>query len=292
MVRPQLLHANSLSTARIAGPVAAARGLAGIGHLRDIVKLSPQAIADLNANCRLIAVSRSTRDFHVAQGIDAPRCATIYNGVDLSQFRPQPSTGLMHRELRLPPCTRLVAMIGQLGQRKGMDVALGAAWQISADLPELHWLVIGERTSHKPEALDFEARLHGMAAEAPLAGRVHFLGPREDVADILPECELLVHAARQEPLGRVLLEAAACGLAVVATDVGGTREIFPSESDGALVVRPDDGSALASAVASLLRDDSRRRELGRAARRRAEAAFDIRDAAARLIEEYQRALSR
>jgi glycosyltransferase involved in cell wall biosynthesis len=90
----------------------------------------------------------------------------------------------------------------------------------------------------------------------------------------------------------VLLEAAACGLAVVATDVGGTREIFPSESDGALVVRPDDGSALASAVASLLRDDSRRRELGRAARRRAEMAFDIRDAAARLIEEYQRALSR
>ena len=128
------------------------------------------------------------------------------------------------------------------------------------------------------------------AQEPPLAGRVHFLGTRNDVPQLLPECALLVHAARQEPLGRVLLEAAACGLAVVATDVGGTREIFPTEADGAVLVPADDPVAIADAVTALLGDDARRAALGRAGRRRAEAAFDVHSAAARLIDLYQSVL--
>jgi glycosyltransferase involved in cell wall biosynthesis len=129
-----------------------------------------------------------------------------------------------------------------------------------------------------------------MANELPLTGRVHFLGRREDVPSLLPECVLLVHAARQEPLGRVLLEAAACGLAVVATDVGGTREIFPTEADGAVLVPPDNPRALAGTVVRLLADDAGRVELGHAARRRIADAFDARLAAERLIAEYQAVL--
>jgi glycosyltransferase involved in cell wall biosynthesis len=117
------------------------------------------------------------------------------------------------------------------------------------------------------------------------------LGTCADVAPVLRECELLVHAARQEPLGRVLLEAAACGLAIVATNVGGTREIFPAEADAAILVPPDQRTALAEAVAGLFGDDERRRKLGSSARRRIEQAFDIRDAAARLIQRYQAVLT-
>src|SRR5262245_23991865 len=63
--QPDLLHANSLSTSRISGPVAVETRTRSIGHLRDIVKLSTQAIDDLNSHQQLIAVSRATRDFHV-----------------------------------------------------------------------------------------------------------------------------------------------------------------------------------------------------------------------------------
>jgi glycosyltransferase involved in cell wall biosynthesis len=286
-LRPDVVHANSLSTARIAGPVVAAAGVPSIGHLRDIVRLSRQAVADLNCQRRLIAVSEAARAFHVGQGVDAGRCVAIHNGVDLGLFRPRPATGYLHRELRLPPDARLVATIGQIGMRKGTDVALAAAKVVAAELPIMHWLIIGERTSDKVEAMEFEQRLHAVAAEPPLAGRVHFLGCREDVCDILPECTLLVHAARQEPLGRILLEAAACGLAVVATDVGGTREIFPNESDSAALVRADDCAALAGATLELLTDEPRRVSLGHAGRLRAEAAFDVKVAAARLIDQYQ-----
>ena len=125
--RPDLLHANSLSTARIAGPVAVESGVRSIGHLRDIIKLTAQAIDDLNPHDRLVAVSQATRDFHVAQGLDAAKCVVVNNGVDLDEFRPRPPSGYLHRELGLPPRRSLIAVIGQLGLRKGTDVALSAA---------------------------------------------------------------------------------------------------------------------------------------------------------------------
>ncbi len=289
--RPELVHANSLSMARIAGPVAAACRVPSVGHLRDIVKLSRQAIEDLNEHRLLIAVSEATRDFHMAQSLDGRNCVVAYNGVDLDEFHPRPPTGYLHRELALRPSARLIATIGQLGLRKGTDIALSAAALVAAEVSDVHWLVVGERTSNKEESRDYEAQLRSIANEAPLFGRVHFLGRRCDVSQLLAECELLVHAARQEPLGRVLLESAASGLAVVATDVGGTREIFPTEADGALLVPADDHVALAAAVRELLGNEERRLLLGASGRRRAERQFDIRQAAARLVEIYQSALT-
>ena len=83
--------------------------------------------------------------------------------------------------------------------------------------------------------------------------------------ELLAELTLLVHPARQEPLGRVLLEAAAAGVPVVATDVGGTREIF-SDDEAELIV-PDDVAALAAAIERMLADESLRRRRGAAASR-------------------------
>jgi glycosyltransferase involved in cell wall biosynthesis len=286
-VGPDFVHANSLSIARVAGPVAASARIPSIGHLRDIIKLSEQVVADLNCHQRLIAVSRATRDFHVLQGVNAAKCVALHNGIDLEKFQPRPATGYLHRELGLPPSARLIATIGQIGLRKGADVVLAAALQVADKLPDIHWLVVGQRTSTKEESLDFERLLHDIASEPLLSGRAHFLGQRDDVAALMNECTLLVHAARQEPLSRVLLEAAASGTPILATEVGGTREIFPSEAEGAVLLPSDNRDALAQAMVALCREDARRAALGRAARRRAESAFDVRAASARLIEQYQ-----
>jgi glycosyltransferase involved in cell wall biosynthesis len=186
---------------------------------------------------------------------------------------------------------QLIATIGQLGPRKGMDVILQAAFQIAPILPDIHWLIVGERTSNKAESRNFEANLKGTSHVPQLRDRIHFLGSRNDVPQLLNECTLVVHGARQEPLGRVLLEAAASGVAVVATDVGGTREIFRTELDGAILVPPDDEHALAEAMLTLLQNDARRQSLARAARRRAEEAFDIRYAAQRLVAQYDEVLN-
>jgi len=208
----------------------------------------------------------------------------LYNGVDLREFRPRPPTGYLHRQLGLSSDALLVGAIGQIGLRKGQDVLLRAAEMLPLALPEVHYLIVGQRSSNKAESRQFEASLHA-AAKGALAGRVHFLGVRDDVDRLLNELTLLVHPARQEPLGRVLLEAAASGVAVVATDVGGTPEIFPSGATARLVP-PDDPTALAAAMRELLLDNSLRQQLGHAARQRAEAAFSADRAAAEIAAHY------
>jgi glycosyltransferase involved in cell wall biosynthesis len=290
-LRPDLVHANSLSMARIAGPVTAQRRVPSLGHIRDIVTLSRQAVDDVNANRQLVAVSHATRDFHVNQGIAGKKCFVSYNGVDLNEFHLRPPNGYLHQELRLHASTRLIVTISQIGPRKGTDIVLRAASEIAAKAPDVHWVIVGERTSNKAESREFEVMLNSAAHAPPLMGRVHFLGSRNDVPQLLNECVLLVHGARQEPLGRALLEAAASGVAVVATDVGGTREIFPTDLSGAILVPPDDAKAMADAMLALLRDDPRRQSFARAARSRATDAFDIRCAAQRLIEHYEAVVS-
>ena len=285
--RPELIHANSLAMSRLVGPLAQQAGVPSLGHLRDILRLSPAAYADLNANRRLLAVSRATRDFHIAAGLDAERTVVLYNGVDLDAFRPRSPSGYLHRELDLPAGARLVAAIGQISLRKGFDAFLDAARTVPAGKDELHFLIVGERHASKDEVVEFERDLHSAAESPPLAGRVHFLGRRDDVPQILNEIDLLVHPARQEPLGRVLLEAAASGVAIVATDVGGTAETFPPESQAAVLLRPDSPPQMAAAIEGICGDPTLRRELRQSARRRAEEAFDIRTAAAALVKHYR-----
>ncbi|MFP6610969.1 MAG: glycosyltransferase, partial [Pirellulales bacterium] len=113
---------------------------------------------------------------------------------------------------------------------------------------------------------------------------------RDDIARIVPEFTMLVHPARQEPLGRVLLEAAACGISVVATDVGGTGEILGEHTPAARIVDAEDVTALATAVGDLLETPSERRRLGELARRRAETRFDRCKSADNLISHYRTVL--
>ena len=286
-LRPALIHANSLAMSRLSGPVVRARGIPGLGHLRDILRVNRRVRSDLGDHPRLLAVSQATRHWYVAAGLDPGRVRVLYNGVDVQTFRPRPPTGWLHRELGLPARSRAVAAIGQLGMRKGLDVYLAAAARVAPRLPEVHFLLAGARYSGKQEALDFEVRLRERARRGPLAGRCHFLGVRDDVPRLLNELTLLVHAARQEPLGRVLLEAAASGLAVIATDVGGTREIFPPQRHAARLLPPDDPNRLAAAMIDLLGDTAARQRMGWNARRRIVAAFQAEHAARHLWQHYQ-----
>ena len=119
-----------------------------------------------------------------------------------------------------------------------------------------HLAIVGERYSAKEEAIEFENILRATASHPPLGGRVHFLGVRSDVSRLMNEATLLVHAARQEPLGRVLLEAMSTGTPTVATEVGGTAEILASPSLREFLVPPADPTQLSKRILDLLSDDT------------------------------------
>lgn len=276
-----LLHANSLSMARLTGAVADRLPIPTTGHIRDMVRLSAAAVADLNRNRGLVVVSNATRSYHVDQGIDLARLTTLYNGVDLERFAPSPPTDGLKQELGLPEDAFVIATVGQIGLRKGHDTLAEAAILIGSEIPVAHFLIIGERYSEKAESIEFERRVFAMLEAAGLGHRVHRLGYRPDMDQLLPEIDLLVHPARQEPLGRVLLEAAACGTPIVATDVGGTSEILRDRVT-ALLVPPGSPTALARAVVELAGNPWRRMQYAAMARRAIEEHFDIRGAARNL----------
>jgi glycosyltransferase involved in cell wall biosynthesis len=287
-LRPRLVHANSLAMGRLTGPIAARIAIPSIAHLRDIVGLSRRAVCDLNRNDRLLAVSDAVRRFHVAQGASAANTHILYNGVDLQAFEPRARTGWLCGELGVPQETLLVGGIGQISLRKGWDVLLSVARDVLGRLPNVAFVLVGARYSEKAETRAVELALTELVNAFPR--QVFWLGQRDDVPRILSELDVLAHAARQEPLGRVLLESAATGVAIAATDVGGTSEIFAPPtlpSPAAVLVRPDDAPALAGAILELLANAPRREELGRLARRRAVEAFDAAAAAAGLLRHYQ-----
>lgn len=197
----------------------------------------------------------------------------------------------MHRELSIPRDSRLVVAIGQIGLRKGWNVLFDAAMPVCGQLPDVHFLLVGARHSEKAESQRYEADLRERVLTAGLSHRFHWLGERRDVPRILNEADVLVHPAREEPLGRVLIEAAASGVPVVATDVGGTREIIDSEISGRLVPR-DNAAAFTMAIRAVLTDESLSSRFRLAARQIAEQRFDIVDAAKRHAQFWGETVSR
>ncbi|WP_437230543.1 glycosyltransferase family 4 protein [Planctomicrobium sp. SH661] len=286
----ELLHANSLSMARQLGEAAPHLNRPTSAHIRDIMKLSRGAVQALNQHRFLAAVSHATRTAHVEQGIQPERLITLYNGVDGSRFRPAARTGWLHREFNLPPQIRLAATIGQICLRKGQNDLAAAAVLLRETCPDLHFLLVGERHSTKAESLEFDAALTETFREAGMEHRLHRLGFRNDISTLLTEIDLLIHPARQEPLGRVLLEAAACGVPIVATNVGGTPEIL-KHGESAWLVPPARPDAIASGVETLLSELDLARALGAAARRDVLQRFSIESAATALLNFWRGALN-
>jgi len=285
-----LLHANSLTMSRRLGRVSARLPCPTTGHVRDIMKLSGSAVAALEQHQGLVAVSQAVEQSLLSQGVPAGKIHCIYNGVDLVRFRPREKEGKLLRELSLPVESRLAATIGQICLRKGQNDLAAAAVLLKDRFPHLHFLLVGQRHSAKQESLNFDEGITQAFRQAGMAARLHRLEFREEIPEILNEIDLLIHPARQEPLGRVLLEAAASGCPIIATDVGGTSEILAHGATGWLVP-PALPAALADGVARLLADPALARHLGAAARREMEQRFSARPAAKRLLKFWKTILA-
>ncbi|MGE3315809.1 MAG: glycosyltransferase family 4 protein [Planctomycetaceae bacterium] len=275
---PAIVHANSLSMGRLIGAISDELDVPTVSHLRDILKLSAATIAELNQNTLLLAVSQATRDFHVAQGLDAERTRVVYNGVDCGLFRPEPKVPGVRRTMQIPDDAFIALTVGQIGPRKGLDILLDAALRVQAERPDVYFVLVGTRNSSKEESVNFERALFMRIGAEHLADRIRVMGDVPDVERLMRNSDLLVHAARQEPLGRVLLEAAACGLPIVATDVGGTSEIL-DDGLSARLVPAGDATSLANAIIEMRDNPQQRVSFGKAARHRAVEKFSISEAA-------------
>ena len=289
-----IVHANSLSMSRILGAAEDLKCVT-VGHVRDIMKVSAKVINDLNQVDMLIAVSAATRLALTEQGVQTDRVTKVFNGVDEDVFG-ETANGRDNKnadetwrcKLGLSSDAVLIGGVGQIGLRKGWPVLCDAVEKIIDDFPQLHVVIAGERYSQKQESSDYEKSLACRATSGSLAGRLHWVGYVDAMPEFLRQINVLAHPALQEPLGRVLLEAAASQTPVVATHVGGTAEIFGDHA--ALLVDAGDAQGLATALRDVLLDSATAKERAVLAKERIGSLFSIREFHDAILQVYRLAL--
>lgn len=199
---------------------------------------------------RVICVSESVRE-QVLEGMGRScRTSVVYNGVDPELFSPsdEPSSE-----------SPVILSVGNLLSSKGHELLVRGASSLASEFPALRWEFIG----HGPE----RSRLQNLAQQLAVDARVRFLGrqPRQQVARAMRRCTVFALPSRYEGLGSVYLEAMSTSKPVIGCRGQGIAEIIRHGSNGFLV-GPNNEKELTLAIAMLLRDESRRRNLGMAAR--------------------------
>jgi teichuronic acid biosynthesis glycosyltransferase TuaC len=226
---------------------------------------------------RVFAVSESLRRLAVSLGVPESRVKTVPNGVDAERF--QPKSRLQARtRLGLAVDANVLITIGGLVERKGFHRVIACIPMLIKAYPKLHYLIVG---GPGPEG-DFGAVLRNQVNSLGLNGHVTFLGPLDPdgVSEALSAADVFVLATRNEGWANVLLEAMACGLPVVATDVGGNAEVVRTRDLGTLVPFGD-GTALEAAL-----EDALRRQWNRDSIRAFAASNRWQDRVDTLIQEF------
>jgi len=178
-------------------------------------------------------------------------------GVDTTLYYPANAAGNLRRELGLSDDTQLVCCIAEFTPNKNHAVLFESWHQVSAAFPMAHLLLVGSTGRC--------TQVQRQAANMELP-RVHFLGRRDDVPDILRQVNVLVLISRREGLPRVVIEAMATGVPVVASAVRGNRDLVRPGTNGWLV-DPSKPAECAEALMECLADPEQGRRLGANGRR-------------------------
>jgi len=192
------------------------------------------------------------------------KVSVVHNGIDLEWFAdPVEIPSSYHYD----PAWKLILIVARVSHWKRHDVALSAFESAAGDDPTVHLVCIGASDHAEP---GWWSLLQERTRRSPFAGRIHWLGKIEDVRPWYQRATLLWLASENEPFGRVLVEAMASGLPVIATRGGGVPEIVRHEREG-LLVKTGDASELAAATKRMLSDELFRLRLSRSAKDRANA---------------------
>ena len=216
-------------------------------------------------------------------GFPADKIFRIYNGISLAKLE-NASQGRLRDELGLRNGSKLVGMVANIRGSKGYEYFIRAARQVCAADPQTRFVAVGDIDQ------ELAKPLWQLLDEFKLRDRVHFLGFREDVPEILRDLDVFVLSSTSEGLPLVTLEAMGAGKPVVVTRCGGPQEVVDEGRTG-YVVPPADAGALAERIWELLRSPEEAANLGAAAREKVQREFSVERMVANYEELYERVLN-
>lgn len=279
--RIDLLHANNnleRDAMVILGGVLA--GVPIVAHERQLVPCSALTRWLSRRVHTLICISDVVLEFTRTSGARPRTRRRIHNALDLEAVRAV-------RPALLPGRPR-VGIVGRIMPKKGQRHFIEAARIVRDAVPEAEFFIIGRATE---EDRAYEAECHTLASRLGLDGALHWTGYLEEPLGLMASLDVCVHAAVEpEPFGRVVIEALALGVPVVATAVGGPVEIIEDRVSGFLIP-PADAASIAARTIDLLRDRGLAERIRQGGSERVERAFSMAAYIREIERVYEDALS-
>jgi glycosyltransferase involved in cell wall biosynthesis len=226
-----------------------------VRHLSTPVK----SVLSYNLSDRVVTVSQQVYDYLLHRGVAREKLRLIYTGIDTERFRPGHGLDL-HRTFGIPEGKLVVGIVAVLrGAKRHLDLL-----EAIRPLPEIAVLIVG----NGPQ----ESKIRRAIEEMGLEDRVVMAGHREDIHRILPALDLFVLPSRMEALGTAILEASACAVPVLGSNVGGIPECVLDGKTGYLFEK-ENPEELRHKLKLLIDHPKRRREMGEAGRKMVEERF-------------------
>jgi glycosyltransferase involved in cell wall biosynthesis len=261
-----LIHSNTSRATLYAGPVAKILGIPLIWHVRIP---HPDNLLDrllVLFSSRIITVSRTVKKRF--KWFKKNKVEIIYNGVDTQEFSPGLAQDDVRKKYHINSEDMVIGTVGRLSPEKGFEYLISAIREVVNVYPRTKVLIVGAGDEK------YRLSLQEKVKDLELSSHIIFVGFYDDIPHILRCMDIFSLPSLSEGFNRSLLEAMACGLPVVATDVGGNVEIIKDGVNG-LLVPPSKPRALASAITELLKDKEKIRKMGLEGRRIVEEDFSI-----------------
>jgi len=284
---PDAIHANSIRAGLVATAASVGTSTPVFWHLQDELPRHPLSTAirlcvAASPRVRLIAASKATADSFRGRVLPLLRNRTplrvIYNVIELENFELDPGHRQdFRREFKLGQSEFVVGVVGQITPRKGQLELIRTFAGAQEHMPSSTLMVVGAPMFNRDDL--YLEKLKASTQELGLSSRVKFTGKRSDVAKVMQAMDVLVINSKSEAFVIVALEAMACGTPVIATDVGGIREMIQHKVNGWLVPWGDE-RLLQEALIELSSDAEMRATFSAAGRKDVAEKFH----AARFIE--------
>ena len=203
------------------------------------------------------------RDYLSLRVLKADKISTIHSGVELNRYHiTEKERQQKKKELGISPDSLVVGYVGWLIPIKGVTYLVNAMARVAEKYPKSLLVLVGKGDDKGEE----EVHLRKQVEHVGLADKVRFLGWRSDVDEIMGCFDIFVLPSLNEGMGRVLVEAMAAGLPIVASRVGGIPDLVKDGQNG-LLVPAADAPALAKAISDLLADKEKRNRMGKAGKK-------------------------
>ena len=215
---------------------------------------------------RIVTISEGISRVLASEGIPPEKMTLVHSAVDAARFSGPADRDWFRKEFGLPENALACGTVAQLIKRKGHADLLAAIPGILLEVPAARFLFFGKGP--------LETALRQKSEDLGIREKVLFAGFRDDMERILPCLDLLIHPAHMEGLGVSMLQAAAAGVPVVGTKVGGIPEAVADGVNG-ILVEPDDPDALAKAAVRILSEEGLAEKMGIGGKRLAAERFSI-----------------